>query len=315
MRVLVTGASGFVGRHLIRLLRSHRHTVYGTSFPKRPTERVSEAKIFRCDVRDAARLRAIVRRTRPQRVYHLAAYSSVVNSFGDFRNVYDTNFWGTFNVLEAVKQEAPKARVLVVGTGQCYGVAKRSQLPVTESQPLSPQSPYALSKAAADMLAAQYHQRFGLHIIRARPFNHTGPGQAPEFVCSDWARQIASAELLLTPPILRVGDLTVRRDFSDVRDIVRAYELLLEKGKPGEAYNVGSGRTTPMRQIAKLLTGFSSLPIQVSVQSRRLRPGEARTLYGSSRKLARATGWKPKYSLERTLRDLHTYWKNALFLG
>ncbi|MGD1156171.1 MAG: GDP-mannose 4,6-dehydratase [Terriglobia bacterium] len=312
MRVLVTGASGFVGLHLIRLLNSRGHTIYGTAILGGRTERVPGARIFRCDIRDGARLRAIVRRVRPQRVYHLAAFSSVVNSFGDFRSVYETNFWGTFNVLEAVRQEAPKARVLVVGTGQCYGAALSSRLPVAESQPLSPQSPYALSKAVADMLAAQYHQRFGLHIIRARPFNHTGPGQASEFVCSDWARQIASAELRLTPPTLRVGDLTVQRDFSDVRDVVRAYELLLEKGKPGEAYNVGSGRATPMRQIAKLLTGFSSLPIQVRVQSRRLRPGEARALYGSIRKLTRDTGWKPKYNLESTLSDLYFYWKEQL---
>ena len=312
MRILVTGAAGFVGRHLVRLLKSCGHTIYGTSFSKGTTERVPDARIFRCNIRDAARLRAIVRRIRPHRVYHLAAYSSVVNSFRDFRNVYETNFWGTFNVLEAVRQEAPKARVLVVGTGQCYGSVKPSQLPVTESQALSPQSPYALSKAAADLLASQYHQRFGLHIIRARPFNHTGPGQSPEFVCSDWARQIASADLRLSPPILSVGDLTVRRDFSDVRDVVRAYVLLLEKGRPGEAYNVGSGRTTPVRQIVKLLMGFSPLPIRVSVQSHRLRPGEARTLYGSNHKLMRHTSWKPKYNLETTLRDLYVHWKEVL---
>lgn len=173
----------------------------------------------------------------------------MINSFRDFRNVFDSNFWGTFNLLEAVKQAAPKACVLVVSSGQCYGSVKPSQLPVTEAQPLSPPSPYALSKAAGDMLAEHYFQRFGLHIVRARPFNHTGPGQSPEFVCSDWARQIASAELRLTPPVLSVGNLTVRRDFSDVRDVVRAYVLLLEKGMPGEAYNVGSGRTTPVKRL------------------------------------------------------------------
>jgi GDP-4-dehydro-6-deoxy-D-mannose reductase len=312
MRVLVTGATGFVGQHLVGFLRSVGYTVYGTYLSKGPIEHISEEKLFRCDVRDAVKLCAIVRQTRAQRIYHLAAYSSVISSFGDLRNVFETNFWGTFNVLEAVRQAAPKARVLVVGSGQCYGWTRPAQPRLTESLPFSPQSPYALSKAAADMLADHHYQRFGLHVIRARPFNHTGPGQAPQFVCSDLARQIASIELRQRRPILHVGDLTVRRDFSDVRDVVRAYELLLEKGAPGEAYNVASGRGTSVKQIVRVLTSYCSRPIRISVQRRRLRPGETRTLYGSSRKLRAATGWKPRFSLRATLHDLYLYWKVTL---
>lgn len=155
------------------------------------------------------------------------------------------------------------------------------------------------------MLAEYYHRRFGLHVVRARPFNHTGPGQSPHFVCSDFARQIAAIDLGLRPPRVHVGNLKARRDFSDVRDIVRAYELLLETGAPGEAYNVASGRGTSVRQVLRLLKSFCSYPIRMSVQRHRLRPTEGHTLYASNRKLRRATSWKPEYALRKTLSDLY----------
>ena len=186
---------------------------------------------------------------------------------------------------------------------------KPSHLPVTEDQAFAPPNPYALSKAAADMLAGQYYFRFGLHIIRARPFNHTGPGQMPGFVCSDFARQIAAIDLGLQRPVVRVGNLRAKRDFTDVRDVVQAYQLLLEKGKPGEAYNVASGQATSVWQIVRVLASFSSWRIRLSVQGQRFRPGDVRTLYGSSLKLRRATGWKPAYNLRTTLRDLYVWWK------
>lgn len=312
MRVLVTGATGFVGQHLVRFLNSLQYTVYGTYLSKEALARVPAVKLFRCDVRDAGRLRSIVRQIRPNRIYHLAAQSSPVESFRNLQGVYETNFWGTYNLLEAVRQVAPKARVLVVGSGQCYGPVKPSQLPATEDQAFAPPNPYALSKAAADMLAGQYYSRFGLHLIRARPFNHTGPGQAADFVCSDFARQIAAIDLGLRRPVVCTGDLRAKRDFSDVRDVVRAYELLLEKATPGEAYNVASGQATSVRQIVRLLASFSSRPIRLSVQRQRLRPGDARTLYGSNRKLRYATNWKPVYSLRSTLQDLYEYWKMDL---
>lgn len=162
------------------------------------------------------------------------------------------------------------------------------------------------------MLAEHYHRRFGLHAIRARPFNHTGPGQAPNFVCSDFARQIAAIDMGLQPPVLRTGDIDVRRDFSDVRDVVRAYELLLEKAKPGEAYNVASGHVTPVRQIVRILASFCPRPIRITMQRRRLRPTEVAILCGNSQKLRRATGWSTKHSLRATLWDLYLNWKHNL---
>lgn len=310
MRVLVTGATGFVGRHLVRLLLSHRHRVYGTYLTP-PAEWGFDAALFRCDVRDAARIRDITREICPGRIYHLAGQSSPSQSLEDFRNAFDANFWGTYNLLEATRQVVPRARVLVVGSGQCYGPVKASALPVSEDQLFAPPNPYALSKAAADMLAGQYHSRFGLHVVRARPFNHTGPGQQQGFVCSDYARQIAAIELGHGRSVLRVRDPEVRRDFSDVRDVVRAYQLLLEKGKPGEAYNVASGQPISVRQIVLSLVSLSSRPIRISAVRQRLRSGDVPTLYGSSRKLRRATGWKPAYNMHQTLGDLFDYWKTA----
>jgi GDP-4-dehydro-6-deoxy-D-mannose reductase len=312
MRVLVTGATGFVGQHLVRLLLSLRHSVYGT-YLSQPPEWVFDVPLFRCDIRDAARILTVTREICPDQIYHLAGHSSPSQSLEDFKNVFDTNFWGTYNVLEAARQAVPKARVLVVGSAQCYGPVKASRLPIAEDEVFAPPNPYALSKAAADMLAGQYHSRFGLHIVRARPFNHTGPGQQLGFVCSDYAHQIAVIEAGSGQecPIIRVRDPQVRRDFTDVRDVVRAYVLLLQKGKQGEAYNVASGRLISIKEIVVLLASLSSRPVHISARRQRLRPGDVPILYGSNRKLRRATGWKPAYNIDKTLRDLFDYWKTA----
>lgn len=311
MRVLVTGATGFVGTHLVQLLRRQSFSVHGTYLTK-PTPASFPGELYRCDVRHAEQIRRVLRRVRPHRIFHLAALSSAVGSFQNSRSVYEANFWGTYNLVEAVHGIAPRARVLIVGSAQVYGAVAPKRLPVSESQALAPDSPYALSKAAADLLAHQYFRRFGLHIVLARPFNHTGPGQNPEFVCSGLARQVACIDLGLQPPVLRVGNLNVRRDFSDVRDVVKAYLLLVERGRPGETYNVCSGRPVRVREVVNLLRSLSSRRISVRVQPRLLRPGETRILYGSNLKLRRATGWRAQCSLRETLSDLFAHWKNLL---
>jgi GDP-4-dehydro-6-deoxy-D-mannose reductase len=312
MRALVTGATGFVGPYLLRLLTARGWAVYATAEPGEQLGRVEGVKFLRCDIRDDKRLRSIVRNIRPHRVYHLAALTSVRDSYGQSRAIYDTNFYGTFHLLEAVRQCAPRARVLVVGSGHVYGRTKGGPRPLTESSPLVPESPYALSKTAADMLGHFYAHHYGLHVVRARPFNHTGPGQPPAFVCSELARQVAAIELQLAAPRLKVGNLRARRDFCDVRDVVRAYWLLVEKGRKGEAYNVCSGRHFSIGEIIELLRPLSSQAYRVVVERTRVRLGEARVLYGSNRKLRRATGWRPRYPLRETLRDLISYWKETL---
>jgi GDP-4-dehydro-6-deoxy-D-mannose reductase len=307
MRILVTGATGFVGEHLVRLLLSRDHNVFGT-YLSVPSSWEFAAELVWCDLRDASSVRKIVADIRPHEVYHLAAQSSPSQSLEQTRDVYGSNFWGTYNLLESVRQVAPKARILVVGSGQCYGEV-RNRKPLTESAVLSPRNPYALSKAAADMLAGQYYYRFGSHILRARPFNHTGPGQSTGFVCSDYARRIVDIDVGNERPVLRVRDADVRRDFSDVRDVVRAYELLIEKGKPGEAYNVASGRSMTVREIVSILVSFCSRRVQISAEHQEVGAGDIANLYGSRLKLSRTTGWKPRYNMRQTLRDLFEYWK------
>ena len=307
MRVLVTGATGFVGQHLVRLLLSRGHNVFGT-YLSAPAEWEFAAELVSCDVRNADSVRRTIAEIRPDELYHLAGQSSPSQSLEQARDVYESNFWGTYNVLESLRQVAPRTRILVVGSGQCYGEV-RNRRRLTESAVLSPRNPYALSKAAADMLAGQYYFGFGLHVIRARPFNHTGPGQQAGFVCSDYARRIVDIELGKERPVLRTHDSGARRDFSDVRDVVRAYELLIQKGQPGEPYNVSSGRTITVKQIVSTLVSFCSRPMQISEERQEVVPGSIANLYGSPRKLCRATGWKPRYNMRQTLRDLFEYWK------
>jgi len=312
MRVLVTGATGFVGQHLLRLLPSRRAELFGTFLQHDFADPPDRAQLLCCDLRHSDDVRSLVADIRPNHVYHLAALSSVRDSFEESRAVYQANFFGTLNLLEAVQAAQPGARVLLVGSGHCYGKLKPSQMPITEEQPLAPDSPYGVSKAAADLLGSQFFQTYGLRVIRARPFNHTGPGQSTHFVCSDFARQVAAIDLGLATATVKVGNIDACRDFSDVRDVVRAYALLIKRGRPGEAYNVSSGRAVSLREILGVLGSICSCEVRIEVEEKRIRCREADVLYGSNRKLKQATGWQPKYDLVLTLADLYMYWKQAL---
>ncbi|MBI2080707.1 MAG: GDP-mannose 4,6-dehydratase, partial [candidate division NC10 bacterium] len=219
------------------------------------------------------------------------------------------NAGGTVSLLEAAAAAAPGARVLVIGSAEAYGEVEEDDLPLTEDRPLRPLTPYGLSKAAAEKVALFYARSRGLPVLVARAFNHTGPGQEPTFVCSDFARQIARIEAGLTGAVLRVGDLTARRDFSDVRDVVRAYDLLLEKGTPGETYNVCSGRAWSIGEILEILRGLAGTPIAVEADPTRGRSEDVPVLVGSFAKLEAATGWRPAIPLPRTLKDLLDSWR------
>jgi GDP-4-dehydro-6-deoxy-D-mannose reductase len=200
MRVLITGATGFVGQHLTRLLMGRKHEIFGTYLVRNSTQFPAKIKLLHCDLCQRESVLRIVRQLRPERVYHLAAFSSVKDSLKDPQAVYENNFIGTLNLLEAIRDATPRARILLVGSGQCYGRVAPKRLPITESEILLPENPYSASKAAADLLGYQFFCSYGLHVVRARPFNHTGPGQSAEFVCSDFARQIAEIDLKLKPP-------------------------------------------------------------------------------------------------------------------
>lgn len=255
-----------------------------------------------------------MRRVRPARVFHLAALSSVADSWQDPGRTLCNNAGAQANLLAALVSLDPLPRVLVVGSADEYGEPKTSQ-PLDEDTPLRPITPYGVSKVAQDLLALQYHLSHGLPVVRVRPFNHIGPGQSPNFAVASFARQIAAIEAGSRPARLRVGNLRPRRDFTDVRDVVRAYQLALAEGRPGEVYNVGSGRAVALREVVQRLLRMSRVPIRVEVDSRRVRAVEARASVCDAGRLHRRTGWRPLIPLEQTLADTLDYWRRQVAAG
>jgi GDP-4-dehydro-6-deoxy-D-mannose reductase len=321
MRFFITGISGFAGSHLASLLLDRGHVVAGVArevrslavLHRRYGERFPAGSVGLCDVRDGAALRAALERAEPDGVYHLAALSFVPRTFERPELAYEVNFLGAVELLAAVRDVTPRARVVLVTSGEVYGwIDSAGDLPLLESQPLRPLSPYSVAKAAADLAAFQFFWAHSLDVVRARPFNHTGPGQTPDFVCSEFARALAAAEVGSGPKRLRVGNLEVERDFSDVRDIVRGYLSLFEKGIAGEAYNLGSGRATRVRTVLDELRAQCRVPVEVDVDPRKLRPREVDRVVGSIEKIGLDTGWRPEIPLRQTLVDLLNYWREEL---
>jgi GDP-4-dehydro-6-deoxy-D-mannose reductase len=281
VRVVITGASGFAGRHLIALCADQE--VVGLSRTV-------------CDLRDAVATRAAIADARPDVVYHLAARAHVGESWQDPAGTLHDNVAMTFNVLEAVRAEAPGATVVAVASGEVYGAP--AHLPIDESAPLRPQNPYAVSKASADLLAGFYADAHGLQVIRARAFNHAGPGQAATYGISSFARQAAQGVARIV-----TGNPDTRRDYTDVRDVVRAYRLLAERAAPG-VYNVCSGRTASTRELV------AALGLEPEVDPALLRPHEVMELRGAYDALRAATGWEPEIPLAQTLQDTLTWWRD-----
>lgn len=276
-RILVTGPNGFVGGHLRGAL--------GDAFVP-----------FEGDVLDVDALRGSVRVTRPDGVVHLAALSSVGESWDDVTEVWRANVLGTLNVVEALRAEAPSARLVFASSGDVYGRAER--IPTPEDAPVAPVSPYAASKAAAELACRQGR----LDLVVARAFPHVGPGQDERFAVGSWAAQLARLHVD-GDGVLRVGDLEVERDLNDVRDVCRAYRLLLDPRVPAGTYNVASGRSVPLSRVVELLVGLADVPVEVERDETRLRPAEVPVLCGDPSKLRAATGWAPEIPLEQTLAD------------
>jgi GDP-4-dehydro-6-deoxy-D-mannose reductase len=276
----VTGSKGFVGGHLLELLGAR-------------------AIAIDADVTDPEAVASEVAGTRPDALIHLAAASSVSASWADPTEPWRVNALGTVNLLEAVRTHAPEARVLVVSTGEVYGQAE--ELPTTESAPYRPRSPYAASKAAAELAAEQFG-RAGLDVVVARAFQHEGPGRDERFAVGSWAAQIGRAEEAGRGTVL-VGDLTAERDITDVRDVTRAYASLLERSVPAGVYNVASGTTVAMREVLDVLVSLARCPIEVEQDPSRLRASEIAVVCGDASKLRQATSWAPTIPLEQTLSD------------
>ncbi len=304
MRALVTGAAGFVGAHLLRLLARLGHEPRALMLPSESlAPDLSAVPTHRASVVQFEALRAAIAEAKPDWIIHLAALSRPADCREKPALAWEVNFLGTRNLYEAAAEVAPKSRVLFVGSASEYGRPATAE-PITEDAPLAPGDVYAATKCAGDLLGGEFAKERGLAVIRVRPFNHTGPGQDAGFVAPDFARQIARIEAGLQESRMTVGNLDARRDFTDVRDVVRAYVLLLEKGSPGAAYNISSGRAFSARNILDGLLAQS--PAKPEVVSK---PGTPDTLVGSSELLHSVTGWQPEIPFDQTLSDLLADWR------
>jgi GDP-4-dehydro-6-deoxy-D-mannose reductase len=306
--VLVTGAGGFVGPHLASALAALGAAVHGCGIGAPPAGTPLESW-RELDLADAAALAGTVRAAAPAGVVHLAGQSSAARSFEDPEGTMRANVDGTRNLLEAVQLAAPAARVVVVGTSEVYGPCEPGTR-VSEDAPFRPVSPYADSKAKADALAAAYAEQHGLDVVRARPFGHTGPGQTDRFVVPAWAKQVAEAEAGRAEPVLRVGNLEVTRDLSDVRDIVLGYIALLTRGAPGAAYNLCRGEGTPLTAVLATLLALARVPVRHEVDPARLRPADVPYLVGDPTRAERDCGWRTRIPLDDTLRDVLDDWRS-----
>jgi GDP-4-dehydro-6-deoxy-D-mannose reductase len=299
MRVFVTGADGFVGRHLCAHLRALGDTVVEAHGPR--AEGVSSTALH-LDIADEAKVREAVADAKPDAVIHLAGFSSVAKSHHNPSRVFAVNTLGVVHLLTALRESAPKARILLVGSGEVYGPVPEGTR-ASEETPLVPLSPYAASKAAAELAAAQFHRNYGTHVVLARPFNHLGAGQDPTFVVPSFAAQIGAIASGKADPVLRTGNLEAVRDFSHVKDVVAAYRLLLDKGEPGQTYNICSGTGRTIRSLLEEMLQLAHVQARIELDPARLRPSDIPSLVGAPDRL-RALGWEPKLTVTDALGDV-----------
>jgi len=310
-RVLVTGATGFVGRYLLRTLVKAEELIWGTSFPDEPDPAAGSdcQDICHLDLRDAGRICDLIKTSRPDWIFHLAAVSSVGYSWHNRSETLQTNLLGTLNLLEAVRCHAPEAKLLFVSSSNVYGNPTGSDTGIKEAVALSAISPYAFSKISGEMLCRFYTDIEGLSIVMSRSFPHTGPGQSTDFVCSDWAEQVAKIEKGRAEPVIKTGNIAIQRDFTDVRDVVKAYEMLMRQGKIGAVYNVASGEAVALRSILDILLSMAKIPITISTDPSKIRKTDISCLLGDNRKIKTEIGWMPTIPIRQTLRDLLDYWR------
>ena len=315
-RALITGVTGFVGSHLADLLLSKGYEVYGTYRWRSPMENVEHIKdrikLIDTDIRDAHNVEKTIKTVGPDEIYHLAAQSFVPSSWEAPQETLTTNIIGTVNILEGIRTANKEIKLHVAGSSEEYGLVKPDEVPIKESNPLRPLSPYGVSKVAADKLACQYHYSYGLKTVVTRAFNHSGPRRGEVFVDSNFAKQIVMIEKKKAKPIMHVGNLTAKRDFTDVRDIVVAYNLALQKCDFGEAYNVCSEKTRTMQDVLDMLLKLTDVKIEIKQDQSRMRPSDVQVLLGDSSKFRKKTGWKPTITYEKTLEDTLNFWRERV---
>lgn len=317
MRVLITGVTGFAGSHLAEYLLARGDTVYGTYrvrsrmelLHELPQELRNRLHLVECELKDANSVDDLIDTVRPEAIFHLAAQSFVPTSWNSPDDTLVNNIVSEVNIFEAVRRFKQNSRIQIACSSEEYGLVHPNEVPITEQNPLRPLSPYGVSKVAQDLLGYQYHHSYGLHVVRTRTFNHEGPRRGESFVLSNFALQIARIEQGKQPPILEVGNLEAVRDFTDVRDIVRAYVLAVEQGNAGEVYNLGSGHTWRIGDALNKLLNITKTSIDVRPSPSRMRPSDVMILQCDATKFMRLTGWQPSIPFEQTLQNLLDYWR------
>ena len=312
MRALITGLNGFAGSHLADFLLTQADVqIFGGVFGNCENLVHLEGRVtpVEGDLRDLAFAHLLLAKTQPDRIYHLAGQAFPPLSWQDPWGTIEVNLRAQVNLLHAAAEAKSNARILVIGSFEEYGRVDPNALPVSENAALRPDSPYGVSKIGQDFLGLQYFLSYRLHVVRVRPSNHIGPRQSEQFVTSNFAKQIAEIEAGVREPVLYVGNLTAQRDFTDVRDMMHAYYLALERGVAGEVYNIGSGRAWSIQRVLELMLQESRVTIRVEEDSTRLRPSDTPVMYCDATKFRAQTGWEPTVQLEQSLRDILDYWR------
>ncbi len=318
MKVLITGITGFAGSHLAEYIIHNQPgvEVYGLVRWRSRLENIlafqDKIYLLEADLKDPTSLRSVLAYVKPDWIFHLAAQSFVPTSWKCPAETFNINVIGQINLFESLLSLNLNPKIHIAGSSEEYGQVYENEIPMKETNPLRPLSPYAVSKVAQDLLAYQYYRSYGLRTVRTRGFNHTGPRRGEVFVTSSLAKQIAEIEKGKREAVIKVGNLEAKRDFTDVRDIVRAYWLALEKGQEGEVYNIGSGRAYAIREVLEMLLSLSRVKVKIEVDPARLRPSDVPILLADASKFKELTGWEPRIPFEKTLEDLLNYWREKV---
>ena len=315
-KALITGINGFVGSHLADLLVAEGYQVSGITFNRDLSNLAqveSQLSLYYEDICDAQAIEKVLSDVKPDYLYHLAGMAFVPDANANPKRVFEVNVLGTLNVLEGIRSLGLNTRALVVGSAEVYGKVPKEHLPIRENYPLTPASIYGMTKASSDMIAEQYATTFQMDIIRVRPFTHIGPRQSDQFVCSSFAKQIVEIEKGMRKPVLHVGNLETYRDFTDVRDVVRSYQMILEGAKSGAVYNVGSSKAWKIEDLVKkLISQSKAKTIELKQDPARMRANDISVMLGEALKLTNDLNWKPVISIEQTLHDLLDYWREKV---
>jgi GDP-4-dehydro-6-deoxy-D-mannose reductase len=316
-KVLITGITGFVGKHLAdHLLSQKKYEIIGTYRSESGLTTLDELKdqlhVKQVDLNDPQAVESLILSEKPDYICHLAAQASPAKSLVRPMETLTNNIASELSLLEILRKHSLSTRMLIISTGDIYGLVTPSDIPVDEETPMRPANPYAVSKITQDYLGLQYYLAYKVDVVRVRPYNHIGPGQKEGYVISDFAKQIAEIEAGKKEAVLSVGNLSAGRDFTDVRDVARAYELALEKGESGEVYNIGSGKSHKIADVLDTLLSFSKEKIEVTVDQSKFRPIDVPEIVCDSNKFRALTGWKPEVPFERTLQEILDYWREQV---